>query len=192
MSFDDSELFNQIAARERDEIPEFEINESDAAAEFGEDTTAGTNPAPVGEGTGERLPPLTEDDYIGAEGILSFFDETRAMLLSMYSTGDIDSAERYQYYKDFEEGKHKYIVKAAAKMWQKFNLSSKPEYILGGALLTSSFFLWRRAEKDRKHILGEKAKEAEAKAKEGQKQAQTQQRTDPKIIEMNPPKTNAL
>ena len=83
---------------------------------------------------------------------------------------------------------------------QKWQVTANPESILAGALISSSFWLWKRAEKDRKEIKEQKAKEqqekeaAEQQAKGQQQQQKGQERNQERgrEIKMNTNKINAL
>ncbi len=118
---------------------------------------------------GEEPPRISEtsqedEEYFKlAMGIL---DNTRAMAFSMYATGDIAKVADYTVYKDWNDPQHQALLQSGRIVAKKYKLHAfdmLPELMIAGALIMSTFLLYRQAKKDKQETAQKKYEANKAK-----------------------------
>ncbi len=139
ISDDEADFFvNSDAPREKFENPE---KEGDAPAE---------NPNPT-------ISQTSQEDEQYCKLFLGLLDNNRAIMLSLYVSGDMENVDKYMYYRDWSDPKHKPILEAGRVVAAKYKFSAfkyLPELCLVLAIVVSSAVLFSIAKKDKAALMG--------------------------------------
>ncbi len=142
--------------REKYENPE---KEGDAPAE---------NPNPTISQTSQ------EDEQYFKLG-MGLLDSNRAILLSLYVSGDMENVDKYMYYKDWNDPKHRPILEAGRVVANKYKFSAfkyLPELCLVLAIVVSSAVLFSLAKKDKAAQMGAPASDTKTQTNPNPQAAQ--------------------
>lgn len=100
-------------------------------------------------------------DLATARFVMTYIDDTRAVVASMYSGAD---KEKYLFYKNLNDNDP--VLQAAAQVVRKHQMTLSPEWIISIALVTSSLIVAQQARQDGQKAEKEKADSRKGKAKE--------------------------
>lgn len=119
------------------------------------------------EEEGEEPPKIsdtTEEDEQYFKLAMGAFDQTRAIAFSVFAGSGMEGTDKYTYYKDWNDPKHKATLEAGrvvAKKWKLSSFQNLPEFMLLVAIVVSSGVLFKQAKDDK---AARKQKEAQANA----------------------------
>ncbi|WP_052592662.1 hypothetical protein [Aureispira sp. CCB-QB1] len=105
---------------------------------------------------GEEPPKISEtseEDEQYFKIAMSFLDQTRAMGLSMFAGYGIENTDKYIFYKDWSDPKHKATLEAGRVVAKKYKLSAfqhLPELMLLVGIIASTGALFTMAKEDKK------------------------------------------
>jgi len=83
---------------------------------------------------------------------MGLLDSNRAICLSLYVDGNMDNVDKWMYYKDWNDPKHRPILEAGRVVAAKYKLSAfnyLPEFCLILAIVVSSAILFSMAKKEK-------------------------------------------
>ena len=154
---DDSELIDEL--KENKEYFEEEELDDDSEEELDDDSEEELD-------DDSEEPQQQEEPFISNEEAYKFvaglIDNSRAMLLSVVVGGDLERVNKYIWYQNWDDPKHKMELQAGAKVAAKYNLSNikmLPEFMLLMALGISSAFVYKQAMNDKKELKQKQAEE---------------------------------
>lgn len=117
-----------------------------------------------------KVSDTTEEDETYYKLAMGFLDTTRAMGLSMYAEGDVSAVDKYIFYKDWNDPKHKAELEAGrvvARKWKFSAFKHLPEMVLILAVVVSTVILFNQAKKDKKANEGQQAPKGTEDHKKG-------------------------
>ncbi len=105
------------------------------------------------------LEDTTETDEAAFIMLMSLIDSSRAMGLSLYASGSMDSVDKYIYYKDWKDPKHKPFLNAGRIVSKKYPVSALnfvPEITILLGFAISTYALYRVAKAEKIELAAEK------------------------------------
>lgn len=118
-------------------------NEDDEDQEEGEEQNEQEQPT---------ISETSEEDEQYFKIVVGFLDNTRAMGLSFYATGGMESVDKYTYYTDWNDKKHKQFLEAGCVVAKKHKFSAfknLPEMVIVIAIIISTGMLFSQAKKEK-------------------------------------------
>jgi len=114
-----------------------------------------------------------EEDVASYQIGMGVLDNTRAMFLSFHAVGDISLVDKYTFYKNWDDPKHKAELRAGAivaKKWKFSSFQNLPEFAILIALVASTLILVSQAKADKKEHAATKASTAKNTNQKGGKE----------------------